>query len=102
MANCRRKIDPQMRLSLIGSCHDYGSYVSYNWTLLTKNLTTVPLLWTLDTRTPQDSITFVLMPNKLADSVQYFARFSAMTPTGKHFNDDVGILIYSSNAYQNV
>lgn len=83
IANCKDKLDPQMRLSLTGSCADCGKHVTYKWTLLTRDSIEVPLRWMLDTRTPQNSVSFVLLPSILSRSMQYFARFSASTPTGR-------------------
>ena len=41
-----------------------------------------PIDWMSDTRTPQQSISFVLLPGILAQSKEYLARFTAITPTG--------------------
>ena len=78
-------IDPQTRLSLIGGCNDCGGYISYKWTLIAQDKNAnkpVPIRWMVDTRTPEKSISFVLLPGSLERATRFIARFVTTTPTG--------------------
>ena len=75
-----------MRLSLVGYCSNCGKFANYSWSLRTKDSKIVPLKWLEDTRTPKYSMSFVLIPSKLSRSVEYFARYTVVTPTGRVHN----------------
>ena len=79
-------IDPGTRLSLIGACKDCGGRISYKWILKAQGkigTKPVPLRWMVDTRTPEKSISFVLLPGSLERATRFFARFVTTTPTGR-------------------
>eukprot|EP00794_Sanderia_malayensis_P003794 gene3794-4317_t len=93
-ANCQRNIDPETRLSLIGGCTDCGRYKTYNWQLLNKDdFTNVAIEWMVNTLTPQDSVSFVLLPMFLTKNKEYLARFTVTTAWGEVGYADYGFKV---------
>eukprot|EP00112_Aurelia_sp_Birch-Aquarium-sp1_P002284 Seg1249.12 transcript_id=Seg1249.12/GoldUCD/mRNA.D3Y31 product="Polycystic kidney disease protein 1-like 2" protein_id=Seg1249.12/GoldUCD/D3Y31 len=67
-------------------CKGCGGYISYKWKLMAqgKNGTTpVPIRWMVDTRTPENSISLVLLPEMLERAPRFIARFVTTTPIGE-------------------
>ena len=82
-SNCRRNIDPESRLSLVGICADCGRYLQYKWELLSRDtFVKIPVRWMTDTLTSQHSVSLVLLPFWLTKAKEYLARFTVTTPSG--------------------
>ena len=61
-----------------------GRQAVYNWTLFTKNDSRqVPLKWMIDTKTMQNSMSFVLVPKKLEKRREYRVKLNVQTKDGR-------------------